>query len=237
MISLQNGVRVVYAPNFQFTGSWLERLQVNSGVKLEEAGIYPREDWRKPTASELELLTASPDNPKNALVMFNIPQHLRARWWTLAEQESCDAAIEGIEFQKYAREVLEFLEFKRLPLPRECRLEVVITAPGQRSTRTNGAGLLGDHTLLRLVGGVNLSDEDAFVVFLNLDVSNLPGCGPPIVFAQRVRDFFSKSNTYPMTRIRLRPGEGFWAPPCPLIVDRDTLRRTEIDVHLAITTG
>jgi hypothetical protein len=143
-----------------------------------------------------------------------------------------EAGLESEEFKKFAKDVLEYLLFKKLPLPPECAFEVILTAPGQPSTRPNAGGLLAVRGTV-LLGGINLSDEEASVVFLN-HLGNASPNATSTSIEEQQRTFLLENREYPLTRIKLRPCEGYWLPPRSIIMDRDTRGRTELDVHLAI---
>jgi len=62
----------------------------------------------------------------------------------------------------------------------------------------------------------NLSDEESALVFLNLAATP------------------TAQSDYPVIRIALQPGEGFWLPRIPIAHDGDTRGRTEVDVQLVL---
>lgn len=233
MSTLLPGVQVVPAPRFHIDGAWSERLSINSGTVIDDGHLYPRTNWRSPTQAELDLLTTESASSGELILLFSIPDHLQAQWWSLASESVGEAGLEGETFKKFANDILDYLLFKKMPLPPECRFEVILTAPGQPSARVNAVGLLGDLAASALLGGINLSDEDAYVIFLNL--CDIPVSDPnSAVIEERQRAFLLENCDYPLTRLKLRPREGYWLPRRSIIIDRDTLGRSEIDVHLAI---
>lgn len=237
MAPLKPGIRVINAPRFHSGRPWLDRLRLNGGV-LDNAGrILARDDWRPPTPEELQLLTAPAGDPADALALFNIPDRLHGEWWSLEADEDADAR--RVAFQKYAGAVIEYLQFKQLPLPPACAVEVVIQAPGLASTRPNLGGLTAEQP--GVVVGINLSDEESALIFLNLGHAHLAADPIPadakIPFTERVRSFLARHIDYPLVKVSLRPGEGFWLPSLPMVIDGDTRGRTEIDVQLVIRAG
>jgi hypothetical protein len=232
MASLQPGIQVITAPRFHIKGEWTDRLSLNSGIEINDQQIYPRNDWRLPAQHELDLLTTDPADPIHSIQLFAIPDRLQAQWWSLAAESLSELGMESEAFKKFAKDVHEFLLFKQMPLPSECAFEVILTAPGQSSARANAAGLLaGQGTAL--LGGINLSDEEASVVFLNHKVNPGPDTTSTSIEEQQ-RTLLLENRDYPLTRIKLRAREGYWLPTQSIIMDRDTRGRTEIDVHLAI---
>jgi hypothetical protein len=207
---LEPGIRLVTAPHFHFARSWEERVRINSGVTIEAGRVTPRDDWRPASAEELALLTASTGDPAAELALFNIPARLHARWWILAAEEGGD-----VPFQEFGREVIEFLQFKQLPLPARCTVSAVIHEPGLASTKPDAGGLTADPAHADMLAGINLSDEESALVFGNL-AARLSACD------------------YPVIRVALQPGEGFWLPRMPIAHDGDTRGRSEIDVQLVL---
>jgi hypothetical protein len=236
MTRLQPGLRVANAPHFHNARTWADRLRLNSGVAIGADRVVPLEDWRPPSPDELPLLTAADGDPAAALALFSIPDHLHARWWSLAATEPDSAEAGQAAFQAFAREILDFLHFKQLPLPPACVLEVVLQAPGQPSTRPQTGGLTAELPRPGVLGGINLGDEESAVVFLNLGAAQLaaPGGLGPNRLGELARTFWTGCSDYPVTRLALAPGEGFWLPHGPLVMDGDTRGRTDVDVLLQL---
>jgi len=264
MTFLQPGIRVVSAPHFHLAGSLADRLEVNSGVLVEPDRVVPRGDWRQPSLDELALLTApssqllSPlpagergrgdepgveksGDPAETITLFNMPDRLRARWWDSAPDPSAGSEAGRVAFQGFAAQVLEFLQFKRLPLPPACAFELVIHAPGQATTRPLAGGLASNQPLHGLLGAINLSDEGSALVFLNLGNTQLSSWLPRLPASaslpDRARAFFSAFPDYPIIKLDLRPGEGYWLPPSQVVIDCDTRGRSEVDVQLVLRVG
>jgi len=150
----------------------------------------------------------------DALALFNISPRMHARWWDLAAEGVAGSDKGRADFDHFATEIIEFLKFKRLPVPPSCSLEVVLRSLGQPTPQHPG-GLTTEPTTLGIQGGINLSDEESALVFRNLTGTHL-------------------SIDYPLTRANLAPGEGYWLPRCPILMDGDTRGRTEVDVQLVI---
>jgi hypothetical protein len=238
MASLEPGIRVVNAPHFHNTCAWSDRLRLNSGVELAGDGVLPRDDWRPPSPAELALLTAADVNQDDALALFSIPDRLHARWWSIAATQPAAAESGWPAFQEFAREVIEYLQFKRLPLPPACVCEVVVNAPGQSWMPPRGGGVTAGSLLNAVLGCINLSDEESALVFLNRaepqKSAGLASATGADSLPSPAKALVAASGDYPLTRIALRPGEGYWLPHCQVVAGSDTRGRNEIDVQLVI---
>jgi hypothetical protein len=238
MAPLESGILIGHAPRFHLARSWNERLQVNSGVIVDSDRLWPRDDWRNPSVDELRLLTTA-DEAAPAVRLFNIPPKIRDRWWQFAAGESASPPGRAAPtFEQIAGEVIEFLQFKRLPLPAASTLEVVVNAPGQPSTRPNLGGLTAEPTWPGMIGGINLGDQESSLILLNLGEAHLRSSDSGISradrFHDRVRAFLTTHDGYPLLRVRLLPCEGYWLPAGTVAFDGDTRGQTEIDVQLII---
>jgi len=250
---LDAGLRFRVAPRFHCRAAWAERLRVNGGVVRGAAGVQPRDDWRPPTAGELALVVAGevaasspPGGPHLDLLV--IPSHLRRRWWELAARSDAGGtAIPG--FAAFVGEVVELLRFKRLPLPAACLADVVVSRPGQASTRLDEAGgrlagfAFGSLAPARRaahsapVAAINLGDESARLVVLNLALAALRArrAGPDAAAEAAVLDaFFAEHPAYPLIGVRLDPGEGLWLPTPPPAFDGWTIGKTDVDALLLL---
>jgi hypothetical protein len=238
LANLEPGIRIVSAPRFHTVRPWSERLRVNSGVVIEADHIVCRDDWRPPSEAEATLLTAAEGDRAAALALFNIPQRLHALWWQLAAAEPHASAEGPPAFPKFAGEVIEYLQFKGLPLPPASTLEVILHAPGQPPTWPLTGGMAAALSLSGVLGTVNLSDEESALVFLNQGESELAArsSGAPATtsFLERARTFLAGNSAYPLIRITLAPGEGIWLLRPALLTDADTRGRVEVDVQLVI---
>jgi hypothetical protein len=237
MISLLPGIRVAAAPHFHLARTWADRLQLNSGVLMEGNCVMPRDDWRQPSSHEIELLTVLGSDAANTIALFNVPERLRVLWWDTA----ADPAAAPAAFKAFSAQVLEFLQFKMLPLPPACNFELVIHAPDQASTRPQAGGLIGELSSNRLVGAINLSDETTAVIFLNLGIAQLSNWSLPVSgsgsIQDRARAFLSANPGYPLVKLNLGPAEGYWLPASPVVIDCDTRGRSEVDVQLVLRAG
>jgi hypothetical protein len=202
---------------------------------------------------------AAPDGfRREALSLFHVPEHLRRRWWDLAARQDNPAGIDAAAFQGFLRDVVDFCRFKGLPLLPTCAFDVVATAPGRPSTRVDAAagrlaGLAFDlpptcpvppaeGTPPRPLGAVNLGDEATSLVLLNLPAARLqdrlgtvagaPGGCPTL--GELARRFLTSFREYPLVRVLLRPGDGYWLPAGGVITDGYTMDKQEPDVLLLI---
>ncbi len=269
------------APRFHPRTAWPDRLRLNSGVERVGARWHPRPDWRPLTREELGLLvgraarcagspgSASPAaadgssgrrpqgseerilGPSEAALLA-IPARLRAAWWDQAERMTTAVSGDRDAFDRFAAALLEFLRFKRLPLPALCRVEVTVSKPGQPGTRidpvTGGlAGLALPAASSATPGGrtvaaINLGDEATHLVLLNLPHDTMRAlrarhgqpCAAALPPAELAARFFDALPTYPLTRLRLEAGEGLWLPAADVICDGWTNEKVDIDVVLTI---
>jgi hypothetical protein len=262
-MDLEPGIALTVAPHFHLPGAWSDRLWVNSGVEARDQYFFPRADWRPPAREELVLLTndgtpAAPDGLwREALSLFHVPEHLRRSWWELAARQGSPAGVDAEGFQAFLRGVVDFCRFKGLPLLPMCAFDVVVNAPERASTRVDAAagclaGLAFDlpptcsvplaEGTPRPLGAVNLGDEATSLVLLNLPAARIqdrlrttpstPGVCPTLgELAQR---FLTSFPAYPLVRVLLRPGDGYWLPAGGVITDGYTMDKQEPDVLLLV---
>lgn len=255
---LEDGCRIATAPRFSIEPAWAwsERLRINSGVREDDGRFFPNPDWRPATDAELAVLIEGSHRPQHEfpledLCLFAITEHLRSRFWSLAQGGLGGSAERGDWSLRFARELIEFARFKGLPLSPSCTFDLKISQAGQPSTRIDAAA--GDSRLAGLdldrldsgprpLGGINLGDEPTGLVILNLGparirerlaASELPeaSLATPRDLA---RQFLGRFPLYPIVRVILRPGEGYWLPDHGLIFDGDTTDLAGIDVRLEI---
>jgi hypothetical protein len=261
---LEPGFALTVAPHFQLPGAWPDRLRVNSGVEARGEHFFPRADWRLPAPDELALLATDGGAPsasdgfrREALSLFHVPGHLRRLWWDLAARQGNPAGIDPEGFQAFLRGVVDFCRFKGLPLLPSCAFDLVVTAPGRASTRVDAsagclAGLAFDlpptcplppaEGTTRPLGAVNLGDEVTSLVLLNLPAARLrdrlrtapgaPGVCPPL--GELARRFLTSFPAYPLVRVLLRPGDGYWLPAGGAVTDGYTMDKQEPDVLLVV---
>jgi hypothetical protein len=238
MAKLRGGIRIVEGERFAWPRALSERLSLNSGVCFEGENVYPRTDWRTPGSDELALLTGGNADACDQLVLIRLSERLVERWWELAASHPESSVLAAGAFDVYAGEVMEFLSFKQVEFPSVCRFEARITAPGLPSIHQTVGGLTALQPAGRLVGGINLSDEESALVILNLTETQLSDLVPTLPasasLSEKARVFLTHCSDYPQTRISLAPGEGFWLPSTSVIVDGDNRGREQIDVQLVI---
>jgi hypothetical protein len=245
--------RLTVAPRFQLRRSLVGRIDRNGGVERDGDCLYPRDDWQSLKPEELSALVVEMSDPSallpaTQLGLLEIPERVRAAWWREAEKS---AGIEG--FEGVFAALVEFLRFKRLPLPERVQLEVAVNAPNLKSTRGAPSGAAEglayrDRPAARkgrarqAVGLVNLGDEAAFIVLLDLPPSTLVvrleaagDSGANALSADRlVKRYFEIFPREPLLRIRLDPGEGLWLSPQGVVHDGWTYGKRDLDVLLSV---
>jgi hypothetical protein len=260
-VSLESGCRITTAPRFSLERAWAwsERLRINSGVRQDAGRFFPKPDWRPATEAEVAALVVEPHRlqgefPREDLCLFAITEHLRSRFWSLAERDEGGSGDRVDWFPRFASELAEFARFKGLPVSPSYALDLKISRAGQPSTRLDDAGRelrlggLGfddSDSDRRCFGGINLGDEATGLVFLNLTPDRirerLAGSDVPEASSfgrfDLARRFFELFSSYPIVRITLRPGEGYWLPQHGLACDGDTSDVKRVDVRLEIRGG
>jgi hypothetical protein len=245
------------APRFHIEPDWTARLAIGAGVREEDGRFFPRGPWRPLTADEMHLLIEdSPLKDAEAGCLFQIPDHLRAAWWDLLDRsvEAGGAALPG--FEDFAGQVAEFLRFKQMEVPPGLQMELVVTAAGRCSMRSDpetGAPTgLGPSlapwavcappegaVLPRLWAVVNLGDEDTQLVLIAVGIqalaATLPAQALRTTVGEMVRGSLRKFPDCPPIRLCLGPGEGFRLPSGGLILDGDATDKQEPDVLLLIS--
>jgi len=272
-MKLLPGYRLAVAPRFHIDADWPTRLRLGAGTEVGDDGFFPRGPWREPTADELAALVAAPPpgvlpvigeptavpapSPDDHVLLFQIPEHLRAAWWRRVDAAAeTGGPIPG--FEEFAAEVAEFLAFKRLDTAGSARMEAVVTEAGARSIRVDPdtgrpSGLgpriapwlawpTGDRpTLPRLHAVVNLADEATGVVIVNLTPAGLAAeldrrrLAVPATVGESIATFLHTCPDHPPLRVRLAPGEGCRLPAGGLILDADATGHEEPGVMLLIS--
>ena len=162
-IEQQAGATLSVFPNFRPTLLQREHVFINSGVfeidKIDGV-FYPKANWRPISPSEFAVLTGrSPEQDaqrdRGALAadggplisLLELPRHLRERWWSVAEQlleDLCAASeTESPEGRGFFQAVVEFLQFKRIPLSASCTIEILVRQPGLKSSILYPSGFPG----------------------------------------------------------------------------------------------
>ncbi len=114
--------------------------------------FHVRADWTQRLETDVVPLPVASDPAPGDALLFNLPAHLRALWWAAAE--SMEEARGGEAYQRFVAQVVEFLQFKQMPLPEICAFDVRVSKPGLQSTRLDTAP--ADR---RTVAWINLGDE------------------------------------------------------------------------------
>lgn len=186
--------------------------------------------------------------PCSRVGLLTLPPHVRRAWWALAEREEA-LTPDDPRYRAFVDDVVAFLRFKRVPLPVRCRVDVVVSRPGQPSTRWDeasgrpvglgfnvepAAGAARD----RVAGVINLGDEPTHLVLLNLApaaMAAMLGLPTGSTAGGNLLDrFCTAMPTYPVIRVRLDAGDGLWLPSLGVAYDVCTLDKREVDVALTI---
>jgi hypothetical protein len=243
-MNLQPGCRVIVAPHFHLTPDWSRRLSLGSGV--EESNHY----WRAPTEGELALLVgAGPSLPTSIeradfFCLFQLPEHIQSKWWNLLEQTPGilgDGQLPG--FDAFASEIVSFLAFKEIPAPPGSRCSVVLSACEQDAAYTTRFSCVQDAFISATWGVINLGDETASLVLLNLTIDNLnaelqrrfPEQTQGETREEVVRHFLRSSPDAPLIRLRLQPGEGCRLPRGGVILGSHSEAEKNVEVWLVIS--
>jgi hypothetical protein len=246
--------RLTIAPRFQLGRGLLGRVDRNGGVERGGDGFYsPRNDWRALGAEELSALVAEGSGPEallpaTQLGLLQIPERIRAAWWREAEKSPRTQ-----DFEPVFTALVEFLRFKRLPLPERVHLEVAVNAPDLASTRAAPGGVrqglayrdpsaAGSASARQAVGLVNLGDEATFVVLLELPpaalLARLLAAGESRARTlspdRLVNSYFERFPRQSLLRVLLEPGEGLWLSPEGVAHDGWTRGKQDLDVVLSL---
>jgi hypothetical protein len=264
---LQPGVRFVVAPYFHLQADWPLRLLVGAGVEESDRGFIPLNCWRPPSAHELSLLTRVSNGPTSvedldtSVCLFQLPEHLCSAWWKLLDQTSemrGNGRLPG--FDTFVRQIVDYMVFKRLPVPEGASCDVIVGSSGQnfgtwelhaghtaglRCDMAAAAPWPGDDGFQgrRLWAGINLGDEETSIVIINLFCRQLqaelhrqlPEQPSPATVGELVRQFLRACSDYPTVRLILKPGEGYRIPRGGLILDSYPKDKKEPDVMLTIS--
>ncbi len=209
-MNLLPGCRLVVAPHFQTGEGWSQRVSLGAGFTRTAEGLCPLPPWRPAGADELALLLPDPERPlvredlADCLCLFAVPAHLRSAFWDLLAGIEEQGSVSGEGFDALVAEMARFLSFKELPVPPGAVFDLVVTRPGQASA-------LDPATLWGLI---NLGDEPAAVVFVNVPGRELP------------------AEDYPPVRLRLEAGEGVRFPRGGLLAGSDGTATDQPDVLL-----
>ena len=139
------------AANFQIGGGWMDRLLVTEG-----------DGWRAPREDELAALVAETPHADGVACLFVIPGHLRAKFWTMLDQEAAEGSG---DFVSFAGEMRQFLAFKELPPPADAVFELLVQDVG------------GEVDTARLWSLVNFGDEPLLLAWPGVRLRLGPGGG------------------------------------------------------------
>jgi hypothetical protein len=148
-------------------------------------------ETRRPAGAD-ELAALLPDPTRtmsraqlpDCLCLWVLPAHLRAAFWDLLAQAPEPGVLPAEGFNTFAAETARFLAFKEIPVPAGAVFDLVVTRPVPAPFLTAAA----------LWGLVNLREDPATVVFLNVPAGEVPAA------------------EYPPVRLQLGPGEGIRIP-------------------------
>jgi hypothetical protein len=139
------------------------------------------------------------------LCLLVLPAHLRAAFWDLLARAPEPGAVPSEGFEAFAAETARFLAFKELPVPGGAVFDLVVSRPGPAT----------DLAAAPLWGLINLGEDAASVVFLNVPAGAIPAAD------------------YPPVRLRLGPGEGVRIP-AGMLLGTDGFERDQPEVLLLI---
>jgi hypothetical protein len=188
-MSIRPGFRLVVAPHFHLDVDWSKRLALGAGVEQTAGGLMALSPWRPADPGEQEQLVLDTSRPtpreesSRCLCLFGAPVHLRSSFQDLLGQMLEQGTMPADGFAHFTALVARFLDFKGLPAPAGAVFDLVVSPPEQRAVLA-----------LDLWGLINLGEETASVVFLNVPAGDIPEAG------------------YPPVRLELLPGEGVRAP-------------------------
>jgi hypothetical protein len=189
-MTLRPGFRLVVAPHFHLASDWAGRLSLGAGVEQTTQGPVACPPWRPVIADELAMLLPDPTRTTagaelpGCLCLFVLPAHLRAAFVDLLAQAPESGAVPVEGFGAFAAEIARFLAFKELPVSAGAVFDLVVAQPGPAANLAEAA----------LWGLINLGEDVASVVFLNVPTGAIPAAD------------------YPPVRLQLSPGEAVRIP-------------------------
>jgi hypothetical protein len=210
-MTLLPGVRLVVAPNFHLAVDWPGRLSLGARVEQTAQGPVARPPWRPVSTEEMATLLLDPNGTTTraelpgCLCLLVLPAHLRAAFWDLLARAPAPGELPAQDFNNFVAETARFLAFKELPVTPGAVFDLVVTQPGAAPTLAP-AGLWGL---------INLGEDAASVVFLNVPAGEVP------------------ATDYPPVRLQLGPGEGIRIP-AGILLGTDGFERDQPDVLLLI---
>jgi hypothetical protein len=196
-VKFGQGYRIRHAARYH------SRLTIAERVQVLDAGR-----WRPADATELAEGADDGVAAAREVSVIAIPRHLLRRWWDLAESRDGDLAGISPGFERYAREVAEYFNYKRWELPARAVLEVVAAASDgdaaalQPSRPTHFRGGVG-----MLIACINLGD-DKLAIVLGAESAQI--------------------------RVMLEPGEGVMLPASGILWNRSAPAEGELAITLLI---
>jgi hypothetical protein len=189
------GFRLVVAPHFHLAIDWSGRLSLGARVEQTAQGPMACPPWRPASSDELAVLILDPSRTTavaelpGCLCLLVLPAHLRAAFWDLLARAPEPGALPAEGFGAFVAETARFFAFKQLAVPAGAVWDLVVTREGSATSLAATA----------LWGLINLGEDAASVVFLNVPASKIPAAD------------------YPPVRLQLGPGEGVRIPAGMLI--------------------
>jgi hypothetical protein len=243
---------------------------VNSGVLAEDTDqpggrrFIPRDDWRVPTAFELDVLYASRCTPlPDSVSIFRIAPQVRESFWATTAEVVCspETTIGPEERKKTlwacAESVVQAVSEFGITANSLRSCDIQITPSHSRSTSFDHArgefiGLHIDNHDKFLLGRrrdafqllcLNLGQAERHFQFVNLGISDLVARLDTDLLDAETRygkawqltsDFFQKWPHYPVVRVTLPPNYGYIAVTQYLIHDGATNSAGHPDVALLL---
>jgi hypothetical protein len=234
-------------------------LQQNLRAKYEPDAVLPNEDWRRPTSEEfLKLVDEKLFDRVDAVTILRFPIR------QAGASESSSFRIPPNKNDTFGVRIFAASDtdlVKRVSMYCQTVLGATaengfsgglhVNAPGLLTTTRSGAsgphvGLHVDNwTKLPIHGRygcenricVNIGSESRYFLFVNLTIDRMfdsmavkcKGHGTAVA-----RQFFNNHPTYPVFRVRLRPGEAYIAPTELLAHDASSIEMTDNDVSIML---
>lgn len=231
--------------------------------QYREGAVIPREPWRVPKSSELQTLggTGPTAGPGSWVSIVTVPEQYIAAWRplqgaSLRVGESWEKINEYVTEHADMDALLAYSEqFSLDGVPQGMQKGVRANSPGLRTvTMHDGAGILvGLHVdnwfnapiveshLSPNRIAINLGSEDRFLLFINLPlrriwelVHGMPCVSPVAVEPDLLDRFWTSWSSYPVVRLRIRPGEVYVAPTENIVHDGSTAGMQTWDIYLTI---
>ncbi len=244
-VSLSNGTRDVTAT-------------VEGSATYAQGARVPCEPWLKPAAEDILRLYAKRENYAPGDVWLReVPGNLMRQFDSLGtaqlhDQGEVQRVKATTEYAACTKAALEWVCEGPVPLDSTSRIiGMAVKLPGlttvtvnQQSGSRTGLHLdfwdrkpLDQVTATRVRCNINLGTEDRQFLFLNLPVPVLldeVAFDSPYDGSRLGRCFLEKHSDYPITRLRVKPGEAYFAMTDLLIHDATTMNRQTPDVTFTI---